>query len=48
MARQAIHPHRVRHVRPGRRRRVVLIRHRLRRVGGVLMSVVHPKHSTHH
>jgi len=43
MARQATHPQRVRHVRPGRRRRVVMIRQRLRRAG-----VVKPKHSTHH
>ena len=45
MARHATHPHRVRHITPGRRRRGMLIRHRLRR----LLDALHnPRHSTHH
>jgi hypothetical protein len=45
MARQATHLHRARQIRPGRRRRSVMIRHRLRR----LLDLLHaPRHSTHH
>jgi hypothetical protein len=48
MARHATHPRRVRRKTPGRRRRGVMIRHRLQRLGGVLAVVLHRRHSTHH